>query len=127
VNGNVTVSYNGNGNGNGKKPPKKKSIKQRFLAWLKKFLRSIYLLGKPMRIFLASATGFVLICIIVIFSVSGARKNHNEEAISAELALTTPVPTVAPTATPEPTPSPTPEIRIEKGAEGEDVCRCKSA
>jgi len=31
------------------------------------------------------------------------------------------VPTVAPTATPEPTPSPTPEIRIEKGAEGEDV------
>ncbi|MEA4913872.1 MAG: peptidoglycan-binding protein [Christensenella sp.] len=110
----------GNGNGNGKKPPKKKSLKQRFLAWLKKFLRSIYLLGKPMRIFLASATGFVLICMIVIISVSNARKN-NEEAISAELTLTTPVPTVAPTATPEPTPSPTPEIRIEKGAEGEDV------
>ncbi|MDD4311112.1 MAG: hypothetical protein PHW41_01360, partial [Eubacteriales bacterium] len=47
---------NGNGtsggNGNGKKPGKKKSLKQRFLAWLKKFLRSIYLLGKPMRIFL---------------------------------------------------------------------------
>ena len=121
VNGNGNGYSNGNGNGNGKKPPKKKSIKQRFLAWLKKFLRSIYLLGKPMRIFLASATGFVLICIIVIFSVSGARKNHNEEAISAELALTTPMPTVAPTATPEPTPSPTPEIRIEKGAEGEDV------
>ncbi len=115
-NGNGTV----NGNGNGKKPPKKKSIKQRFLAWLKRFLRSIYLLGKPVRIFLASATGFVLICIIVIISVSSARKN-NEEAISAELTLTTPVPTVAPTATPEPTPSPTPEIRIEKGAEGEDV------
>ena len=111
---------NGNGNGNGKKPPKKKSLKQRFLAWLKKFLRSIYLLGKPMRIFLMSASAFVLVSIIVIIAVSGSR-NKREEAISAELALATPVPTIAATATPEPTPSPTPEIRIEKGAEGEDV------
>lgn len=111
---------NGNGGSSGKKSAKKKSIKQNFLAWLKKFLRSIYLMSKPMRIFLASATGFVLLCIIVIFSVSGARQKR-AEAISAELALTTPVPTIEATATPEPTPSPTPEIRIEKGAEGEDV------
>ncbi len=111
---------NGNGNGNGKKPPKKKSLKQQFLAWLKKFLRSIYLLGKPMRIFLMSASAFVLVSIIVIIAVSGGHKKR-EEAISAELALTTPIPTIAATATPEPTPSPTPEIRIEKGAEGEDV------
>lgn len=111
---------NGNGNGNGKKPPKKKSLKQRFLAWLKKFLRSIYLLGKPMRIFLMSASAFVLVSIIVIIAVSGGHKKR-EEAISAELALTTPVPTIAATETPEPTPSPSPEIRIEKGAEGEDV------
>jgi peptidoglycan hydrolase-like protein with peptidoglycan-binding domain len=63
----------------------------------------------------------VLICIIVIFSVSGARKNHNEEAISAELALTTPCADRGSHGYTEPTPSPTPEIRIEKGAEGEDV------
>ena len=111
---------NGNGSGNGKKPPKKKTLKQRFLAWLKKFLRSIYLLEKPMRIFLAGASGFVVLCIIVIIAVSGSR-NKREEAIMAELALTTPVPTIEATATPEPTPSPTPEVRIEKGAEGEDV------
>jgi cell wall-associated NlpC family hydrolase len=41
--------------------------------------------------------------------------------LTAQLALTTPSPTIAATATPVPTPSPTPEIRIEKGAEGEDV------
>ncbi len=111
---------NGNGNGNGKKPPKKKTLRQRFLAWLKKFLRSIYLLDKPMRIFLLSASAFVLVSIIVIVAVSGGHKKR-EEAISAELALTTPVPTIAATSTPEPTPSPTPEVRIEKGAEGEDV------
>ena len=111
---------NGNGNGNGKKPPKKKTLKQRFVAWLKKFLRSIYLLEKPMRIFLAGASGFVVISIIVILAVSGSR-NKREEAIQAELTLTTPVPTIAATATPEPTPSPTPEVRIEKGAEGGDV------
>ena len=111
---------NGNGSGNGKKPPKKKSLKQQLLAWLKKFLRSIYLLGKPMRIFLMSASAFVLVSIIVIIAVSSGHKKR-EEAISAELALTTPIPTIATTATPEPTPSPTPEIRIEKGAEGEDV------
>ena len=118
--GNGSGNGNGNGNGNGKKPPKKKSLKQQFLAWLRKFLRSIYLLGKPMRIFLMSASAFVLVSIIVIIAVSGGHKKR-EEAISAELALTTPIPTIATTATPEPTPSPTPEIRIEKGAEGEDV------
>ena len=118
--GNGNGNGNGNGSGNGKKPPKKKSLKQQLLAWLKKFLRSIYLLGKPMRIFLMSASAFVLVSIIVIIAVSSGHKKR-EEAISAELALTTPIPTIATTATPEPTPSPTPEIRIEKGAEGEDV------
>jgi len=128
----------GNGNGNGKKPIKKKTLKQRLIAWLKKALRSVYLFGKtvstwfkktfakfnklekPIRIFLASAAGFVLIAVVVIIAVPGTR-HQREEAIQAELSMATPVPTIAPTATPEPTPSPTPEIRIEKGAEGEDV------
>ncbi|MBA4347916.1 MAG: hypothetical protein C0413_03590 [Clostridiales bacterium] len=57
---------------------------------------------------------------VVIIAVSGTR-HQREEAIQAELSMATPMPTIAPTATPEPTPSPTPEIRIEKGAEGEDV------
>jgi len=129
---------NGRGSSSGRKPPKKKTFRQRLVAFLKRFLRSVYLFGrsisawfkrafhpiykleKPMRIFLASAGGFVVVCVIVIFSVSGAR-HKRAEALAAELALTTPAPTVAASATPEPTPSPTPEIRIEKGAEGEDV------
>lgn len=129
---------NGKGTPNGKKPPKKKTLKQRILVWLKRFLRSVYLLSKtisawvkrvfqsigkldkPVRIFLVSAGGFVLLSVIVIAAVSGAR-HKRAEALSAELALITPVPTIALSATPEPTPSPTPEVRIEKGAEGEDV------
>ena len=113
--------YSGNGTSQKKSSGKKKSFKKNFLAWLKKFLRSLYLMEKPMKIFLASASGFVLICIVIIFAVSGNRHKKAEE-LTAALALATPVPTVvASTATPEPTPSPTPEIRIEKGAEGEDV------
>ena len=129
---------NGNGSGNGKKTGKKKTFQQRFTAGLKRALRSVYLFGKkssawfkrlsqsfqklekPVRIFLAGAGGFVLVSIVVMIAVSGSRQKR-AEAITAELAMTTPVVTVAPTATPEPTPSPTPEIRIEKGAEGEDV------
>ncbi|MCE5189648.1 MAG: peptidoglycan-binding protein [Eubacteriales bacterium] len=115
-------SGNGKGNGNGsKKPQKKLTFQQKALAWLKRFLRSIYLMEKPMRIFLASAAGFVLIGVILIFAVSGSR-HKEEETMAAQLALmTTPAPTIAATATPVPTPSPTPEVRIEKGAEGEDV------
>ncbi len=127
-----------NGSGNGKKPGKKKTVQQRLTAGLKRALRSVYLFGKkvsawfkrlgksfqkqekPVRIFLASAGGFVLVSIVVMIAVSGTR-NKREEAISAELAMATPVATLAPSATPEPTPSPTPEVRIEKGAEGEDV------
>ena len=113
--------YSGNGSSPKKPSGKKKSFKQRFLAGLKRFLRSLYLMEKPMKIFLASASGFVLICIVVIIAVSGNRHKKAEE-LTAALALATPVPTVvASSATPEPTPSPTPEIRIEKGAEGEDV------
>ncbi len=129
---------NGSGNGNGKKPAKKKTFKQRLTVWLKKALRSVYLFGKsvsawfkktfakfnqlekPIRIFLASAAGFLLIVVVVTFTVSGTR-HKRAEALAAELALATPVPTIAPVITPEPTPSPTPELRIEKGAEGEDV------
>jgi cell wall-associated NlpC family hydrolase len=133
----------GNGSGakgtnNGKKPTRKKSFKQRVNAALKKTLRAMYLffksisawlkrvfhvffkLEKPIRIFLGGAAGFVLISVIVIFAVSGTR-HKRAEALSAELAMTTPVPTIAATATPEPTPSPTPEPLIQKGAEGEDV------
>lgn len=139
---------NGNGSGNGigsdknirsgKKPVKKKTPKQRFMAWLKRVLRAIYLFGKgisnwfqrvfhhffnlekPLRIFLSGAGAFVIICLIVIIAVSGTR-NKRAEALAAELAMATPIPTIATSETPEPTPSPTPEVRIEKGAEGEDV------
>ena len=115
----------GSSDGNGlktKKPSaKKKTIQQRFLAWLKRFLRSLYLMEKPMKIFLSSASGFVLICIVVIIAVSGNRHKKAED-LTAALALATPVPTVvAVSATPEPTPEPTEEPLIQKGAEGEDV------
>ena len=142
--GNGKGGSGGNGSGkkssgSGKKSGKKKTIQQRLTAWLKRVLRSIYLFGKkisawfkrlstsfqklekPIRIFLAGAGGFVLVSIVVMIAVTGSR-HKRAEAISAELALeATPVATVAPSATPEPTPSPTPEVRIEKGAEGEDV------
>ena len=116
---------NGGGKGNGSTPKKplssKKSFKQRFLAWLRKFLRSIYMMGKPMRIFVVSAAGFVLVSVVLIIAIAGS-KHKKAEVMAAQLALaTTPTPTIAATATPVPTPSPTPEIRIEKGAEGEDV------
>ena len=143
--GSGSKSGNGNGygngsggNGNGKKPTKKKTLKQKITASLKRTLRAIYLFGKsistwfqrvfhhffklekPLRIFLTGAVCFVLVSVIVIFSVTGTR-HKRAEAIDAQLAVTTPAPTIAPSATPEPTPSPTPEVRIEKGAEGEDV------
>ncbi len=120
--GNGNGGSNGKGNGNGsKKPPKKLTFQQKMLAWFKRFLRSIYLMGKPMRIFVGSAAGFVVICVILIFAISGSQ-HKKDEIMAAQLALaTTPSPTIAATATPVPTPSPTPEVRIEKGAEGEDV------
>ena len=98
-----------------------KKTKHRFLMWLKRFLRSIYFMGRSMQIFLASATLFVLVCVVLIFAISGS-KHKQAEALAAEMdALSTPAPTIFATPSPEPTPSPTPEIRIEKGAEGEDV------
>ncbi len=119
------VNGNGsNGKGSGSSPKKPQSpfsaYKKKIVDWLKRVLRAVYMMGKPMRIFVVSAFGFVLICVVVIFSVSG-NKHKRAEAMAAELALTTPAPTVAPTATPIPTPEPTPTIWIEKGAEGEDV------
>lgn len=97
-----------------------KKTKHKFLMWLKRFLRSIYFLGRTTRIFIAVASAFTVICLIIIFSVSGSRR---KEAVAlAEMeAMATPSPTVYATPTIEPTPSPTIEIRIEKGAEGEDV------
>ena len=113
--------FDGSGSKPKKPASKKKTVQQRIVAWLKRFLRSLYLMEKPMKIFLGAASGFVLICVVVILAVSGNRHKKAEE-LTAALAFATPVPTVvATTATPEPTPSPTPEIRIEKGAEGEDV------
>jgi len=97
-----------------------KKTKHKFLMWLKRFLRFIYFLGRTTRIFIAVASGFTVVCLIVIFSVSGSRR---KEAVAlAEMeAMATPSPTIYATPTIEPTPSPTIEIRIEKGAEGEDV------
>ena len=97
-----------------------KKTKHKFVLWLKRFLRSLYFMGKTTCIFIACSTVFVLIGIILIFSISGVR-HKKAEAMAAEIALTTPTPTIVWTATPEPTPSPTPEVRIEKGQEGDDV------
>ncbi len=98
-----------------------KKIKKAVLAFIKRMLRSFYYMAKPMRIFVASAGGFVLVCLIVILSVTGSRHKTAEAMMLADFAIETPAPTAVPTPTLEPTPSPTPEIRIEKGAEGEDV------
>jgi hypothetical protein len=58
-NGNRERQWNGFSNGNGnvtaRNRRRKKSIKQRFLAWLKKSTFDLSAC-KPMRIFLASAT-----------------------------------------------------------------------
>ena len=97
-----------------------KKKKQKFVLWLKRMLRSIYFMGKTTCIFIACTFVFVLVGIILIFSISGVR-HKKAEAMAAELAAATPVPTVVYTTTPVPTPSPTPEVRIEKGQEGEDV------
>lgn len=97
-----------------------KKKKHKFVLWLKRVLRSIYFMGKSTCIFIACSFVFVIIGVILIFSISGVR-HKKAEAMAAELAAATPVPTVVYTATPEPTPSPTPEVRIEKGQEGEDV------
>ncbi len=97
-----------------------KKTKHKFVMWLKRFLRSIYFLGRTTRIFIMVATLFTIVCLVVIFSVSGTRRKQ-AVALAEMEALTTPSPTVYVTPTIEPTPSPTIEVRIEKGAEGEDV------
>ncbi|MEN6418027.1 MAG: peptidoglycan-binding protein [Clostridiaceae bacterium] len=97
-----------------------KKTKHKFLMWLKRFLRSIYFLGRTTRIFILVATLFTIVCLVVIFSVSGTRRKQ-AVALAEMEALATPAPTVYATPTIEPTPSPTIEVRIEKGAEGEDV------
>ncbi len=97
-----------------------KKTKHKFVMWLKRFLRSIYFLGRTTRIFIMVATLFTIVCLVVIFSVSGTRRKQ-AVALAEMEALTTPSPTVYATPTIEPTPSPTIEVRIEKGAEGEDV------
>ncbi len=115
-------SYGGGNGGSGGKPPKKpksfnvwfKSAKKKMLNWIKRALRSIYLLGKPMRIFITSAFGFVLVSVVLIFAVSGS-KHKKAEAMAEELALaTTPVPTIAATATPEPTANQRPRSGLKK-------------
>ncbi len=115
---------NSSGSGNGKPPKnllsKLEQTKQKAILWIKRVLRSVYLMGKPMRIFVLSASGFVLICVVLIFAVSGS-KTDRTETVMADFTVASPSPTVYATITPEPTPSPTPEVRIEKGAEGEDV------
>lgn len=97
-----------------------KKTKHKFLMWLKRFLRSIYFMGRTTRIFLLVASVFTVVCLVVIFSVSRTRRR--EAVALAEMeAMATPSPTIYATPTVEPTPSPTIEVLIEKGAEGEDV------
>ena len=97
-----------------------KKTKRKFLMWLKRFLRSIYFLGRTTRIFILVATLFTIVGLVVIFSVSGSRRKQ-AVALAEMEAMATPSPTFYATPTIEPTPSPTIEVRIEKGAEGEDV------
>jgi cell wall-associated NlpC family hydrolase len=98
-----------------------RKLKHKFIMWLKRFLRSIYFMGKSMCIFIACSTIFVLIGIILIVSIPGARHKKAEAMAVEAAALTTPTPTVSISPTPEPTPEPTPTIWIEKGEEGENV------
>lgn len=98
-----------------------RKLKHKFIMWLKRFLRSVYYMGKSTCIFIACATVFVIIGIILIVSIPGSR-HKKAEAMAAEIAAAaTPAPTVYVSPTPEPTPEPTPTIWIEKGEEGDDV------
>jgi len=98
-----------------------RKLKHKFIMWLKRFLRSIYFMGKSMCIFIACATVFVVVGLILIISIPGSRHKKAEAMAAEAVALSTPTPTVYVSPTPEPTPAPTPTIWIEKGEEGEDV------
>ena len=98
-----------------------KRLKHKFIMWLKHVLRSMYFLGKTTCLFIAFVTIFVLIGVILIFSIPKTR-NKRAEAMAAEVAaMATATPTVYITPSPSPEPSPTPTVWIEKGEEGEDV------
>lgn len=98
-----------------------KKLKHKFIMWLKHVLRSMYFMGKTTCLFIAFATIFVLIGVILIFSIPKTR-NKRAEAMAAEVAaMATATPTVYITPSPSPEPSPTPTVWIEKGEEGEDV------
>lgn len=98
-----------------------KRLKHKFIMWLKHVLRSMYFMGKTTCLFIAFATIFVLIGVILIFSIPKTR-NKRAEAMAAEVAaMATATPTVYITPSPSPEPSPTPTVWIEKGEEGEDV------
>lgn len=96
-------------------------LKHKFIMWLKHFLRSIYFMGRSTCLFIAFASVFVLIGIILIFSIPKSR-TQKAAAMAAELAAAaTPTPTVYVSPTPVPTVEPTPTIWIEKGEDGEAV------
>ncbi len=98
-----------------------KRLKHKFVMWLKRVLRSMYFMGKTTCLFIVFSTIFVLIGVILIFSIPKTR-TKKAEAMAAEVAaMATATPTVYITPSPTPIPSPTPTIWIEKGEEGEDV------
>jgi len=98
-----------------------KKLKHKFIMWLKRFLRSMYYMGKSTCLFIAFTFIFVLIGVILIVSVPKSR-TKKAEAMAAEIAaMATATPTVYITPTPTLSPSPTPTIWIEKGEDGDDV------
>jgi cell wall-associated NlpC family hydrolase len=89
--------------------------------WLKRVLRSMYYMGKTTCLFIAFSVVFVLLGLILIFSIPKSR-TKKAEAMAAEIAaMATATPTVYITPTQSASPSPTPTIWIEKGEEGENV------
>jgi len=104
-----------------------KKLKHKFIMWLRHVLRSMYFMGKTTCLFIAFSAIFVLIGVILIFSIPKTR-NKKAEAMAAEIAaVATATPTVSVTTpTPTPEPSPTPTIWIEKGEEGDDVLQLQT-
>ncbi len=103
-----------------------KRLKHNLIVALRRFLRTVFRtgrrLGKAMCLFIGGVAVFVIVGLILIFTIPKT-KERQAEAMAAQLAaMLTPAPSIAPT--PGPTASPTPdpsESWIEKGEKGDTV------
>lgn len=96
--------------------------RNRLIKGLKRFLRRCYRLGAPMCIFIGSVSLFIVVGLVLIFTIPRHRKAEAAVYAAQIEAMATPVPTPSPTVSPTPSPTPDPaESWIKKGEEGEDV------